>query len=123
MMNIFNNSKTSLMDINGATYINGVKIDGAQSITIDGGKVYVDGKLQENLSTPSIEIKVEGSVGSINATSGDITVNGDANSINTTCGDVRCHEVKGSVHTMSGDVTCGDIAGSVNTMSGDVYRK
>ena len=66
------------MDINGATYINGVKIEGAQSITIDGGKIYVNGKLQENLSTPSIEIKVEGSVGSINATSGDVTVNGDA---------------------------------------------
>lgn len=123
MMNIFNNSKTSLMDINGATYINGVKIEGAQSITIDGGKVYVNGKLQENISTPSIEIKVEGSVGSINNTSGDVTVNGDANSINTTSGDVRCHEVKGNVHTMSGDVTCGDIVGSVNTMSGDVYRK
>ena len=122
-MKIFNNLKLSLKDINGATYINGVKIEGAQSIIIDNGKVYVNGNLQEELSTPSIEIKVEGSVGSINTTSGDVTINGDAVSINTASGDVRCHEVKGSVHTMSGDVTCGDIAGSVNTMSGDVYRK
>lgn len=122
-MNIFNNLKSSLKDINGATYINGVKIEGAQSVIIDNGKVYVNGNLQEDLSTPSIEIKVEGSVGSINTTSSDITINGDAVSINTASGDVRCHEVKGSVHTMSGDVTCGDIAGSVNTMSGDVYRK
>lgn len=122
-MNIFNNLKSSLKDINGATYINGVKIEGAQSIIIDGGKVYVNGNLQEDISTPSIDIKIEGNVGSINTTSGDVTINGDANSINTASGDVRCHEVKGSVHTMSGDVTCGDIAGSVNTMSGNVYRK
>lgn len=97
--------------------------EGAQSIIIDNGKVYVNGNLQEDFSTPSIEIKVEGNVGSINTTSGDVTINGDANSINTASGDVDCHEVKGSVHTMSGDVTCGDIAGSVNTMSGNVYRK
>lgn len=106
-MNIFNDFKSALKDINGATYINGIKIKEAQSITIDNGKVYVNGNLQEDLSSHSIEIKVEGSVGSINTTSGD----------------VRCHEVKGCVHTMSGDVTCGDIAGSVNTMSGDIYRK
>ena len=122
-MKIFNNLKSSLKDINGSTCINGVKIEGAQSITIDNGKVYVNGNLQEDLSTPSIEIKVEGSVGSINTTSGNVSVNGEANSINTASGDVHCHEVKGSVHTMNGDVTCGDIAGSVNTMNGDVYRK
>lgn len=115
-MNIFNNLKSVLKGIDGVTYINGIKIEGAQSITIDNGKVYVNGNLQEDLSTPSIEIKVEGSVGSINTTSGDVTINGDANSINTESGDVRCH-------TMSGDVTCGDIAGSVNTMSGDIYKK
>lgn len=122
-MKIFNNLKSSLKDINGATYINGVKIDGAQSIIIENGKVYVNGNLQGDLSTLSIEIKVEGNVGSINTTSGDVTINGDANSINTASGDVDCHEVKGSVHTMSGDVTCGDIAGSVSTISGDVYQK
>ena len=122
-MKIFNNLKSSLKDINGATYINGVKIEGAQSIIIDNGKVYVNGNLQEDLSTPSIAIKVEGSVGSINTTSGNVSVIGNSATINTTSGNVDCHEVKGSVLTMSGDVTCGDIAGSVNTMSGDVYRK
>ena len=122
-MNIFNNLKSSLKDIKGATYINGVKIEGAQSIIIDNGKVYVNGNLQEDLSTPSIEIKVEGCVGSINTTSGNVSVIGNSATINTTSGNVDCHEVKGSVLTMSGDVTCGDIAGSVNTMSGDVYRK
>lgn len=122
-MKIFKNLKSSLKDINGATYINGVKIEGAQSVIIDNGKVYVNGNLQEDLCTPSIEIKVEGSVGSITTTSGNVSVNGDARYINTSSGDVDCHEVKGSVFTMSGDVTCGDIAGSVSTMSGDVYQK
>lgn len=122
-MKIFNNFKSSLIGINGVTYINGVKIEGAQSITIDNGKVYVDGNLQEDIIAPSIEINVEGSVDSINTASGDVTVNGDVNSINTASGDVRCNEVKGSVHTASGDVTCGDVAGSVSTMSGDVYQK
>lgn len=121
-MDIINNLKTALKDINGATYINGVKIGGAQSITIDNGKVYVNGKLQEDLSTPSIEIKVEGSVNSINTTSGNVTINGDVNSVNTASGGVSCHEIKGSIQTISGDITCGDVAGSVNTMSGDVYK-
>ena len=122
-MNIFNNLKSSLKDINGATYINGVKIEGAQSVIIDNGKVYVNGNLQEDLSTPSIEIKVEGSVGSINSTSGDVSVNGYVDSVSTASGDVHCKDIKGNVHTMSGNVTCGDISGSVSTMSGNVYRK
>lgn len=122
-MEIVNNFKSSLKDINGTTYINGVRIEGAQSITIDGGKVYVNGNLQEDLSTPSIEIKVEGSVNSITTTSGDVSVNGDAKFINTSSGNVNCGEVKGSVLTMSGDVTCGDIAGGISTMSGNIYRE
>lgn len=122
-MEIFNKSKASIVKIDGVTYINEVKIDGVKSITIENGKVCIDGKLQENLSSPSIEIKVEGSVGSINTTSGNITVNGDVNSINATSGDVDCSSVKGSVHTISGDVVIkGNVTGSVSTMSGDVYR-
>lgn len=122
-MEIINNFKTSLKDINGITYINGVKIEGAQSITIDNGKVYVNGNLQESLSIPSIEIRVEGSVDSITTTSGDISVNGDTKYIKTTSGNVNCCEVKGSVSTISGDVNCSNIAGSVSTMSGNIYRK
>ena len=76
-MKIFNNLKSSLIGINGVTYINGVKIEGAKSITIDNGKVYVDGNLQEDIISTSIEIKVEGSVDSINTASGDITINGE----------------------------------------------
>lgn len=121
-MGIINTFKTTLDNINGATWINNVKIEGAQSISINNGKVYVDGKLREDLSEPSIEIKIEGTVTSVHTSSGNVSVMGDVNAISTSSGDVNCQDVKGGVQTMSGDVTCNTIAGNVNTMSGDVYH-
>lgn len=98
-MGIINTFKTTLDNINGATWINNVKIEGAQCISINNGKIYVNGKLREDLESPSIEIKIEG---------------------NTASGDVSCENVKGSVLTMSGDVTCGSVDGNINTMSGNI---
>lgn len=40
-MRIINTVKTIL---NGATWINNVKIEGAQTISINNGKIYVNGK-------------------------------------------------------------------------------
>ena len=121
-MGIINTVKTTLNDINGATWINNVKIEGAQTININNGKIYVNGKLREDLKSPSIDVKIEGSVDSITTTSGDVSVNGDVKYIKTSSGNVNCHEVEGSVLTMSGDVTCGDITGGVSTMSGNIYH-
>ena len=121
-MEIINTVKTILNDINGATWINNVKIEGAQSISINNGKVYVDGKLREDLSEPSIEIKVEGTVTSIHTGSGNVSVTGDVTAISTASGDVNCKDIKGGVQTMSGDITCNTIAGDANTMSGDIYH-
>lgn len=121
-MGIINTVKTTLNDINGATWINNVKIEGAQSISINNGKVYVDGKLREDLSEPSIEIKVEGTVTSIHTGSGSVSVTGDVTAISTASGDVNCKDIKGGVQTMSGDITCNTIAGDANTMSGDIYH-
>lgn len=121
-MEIINTVKTTLNDINGATWINNVKIEGAQSISINNGKVYVDGKLREDLSEPSIEIKVEGTVTSIHTGSGNVSVTGDVTAISTASGDVNCKDIKGGVQTMSGDITCNTIAGDANTMSGDIYH-
>ena len=121
-MGIVNTIETTLNGINGATWINNVKIDGAQSISINNGKVYVDGKLREDLSEPSIEIKVEGTVTSIHTGSGNVSVTGDVTAISTASGDVNCKDIKGGVQTMSGDVTCNTITGNVSTMSGDVYH-
>ena len=122
IMGIINTFKTALDNINGATWINNVKIEGAQSISINNGKVYVDGKLREDLSEPSIEIKIEGTVNSVRTGSGNVSVIGDVTAISTSSGDVNCKDVKGGVQTMSGDVTCNTITGNVSTMSGDVYH-
>lgn len=121
-MGIINTFKTTLDNINGATWINNVKIEGAQTISINNSKVYVNGKLREDLKGPSIEIKVEGNVASVRTDNGDVSIIGDVSTINTASGDVSCKDVKGSVLTMSGDVTCGNVSGNVSTMSGDIYH-
>lgn len=120
-MGIINTFKTTLNNINGATWINNVKIEGAQSISINNGKIYVDGKLREDLSEPSIEIKIEGTVNSVHTGSGNISVTGDVTAISTSSGDINCKDVKGGIQTMSGDITCNTITGNVSTMSGDIY--
>lgn len=120
-MEIINTIKTTLNGINGAAWINNVKIEGAQTISINNGKIYVNGNLREDLKNPSIEIKVEGTVNSIHTGSGNISVTGGVTAISTSSGDVNCKDVKGGIQTMSGDITCNTIAGNVSTMSGDIY--
>lgn len=116
-MGIINTIKTTLNGINGATWINNVKIEGAQTISINNGKIYVNGNLREYLKSPSIEVKIEGNV---RTDSGDVSITGDVSTVNTTSGDVSCKDVKGGVLTMSGDVTCGNIGGNVSTMSDNI---
>lgn len=115
-MGIINTIKTTLNGINGATWINNVKIEGAQTISINNDKIYVNGNLREDLKSPSIEVKIEGNVASVRTDSGDVST------VNTTSGDVSCKDVKGGVLTMSGDVTCGNVGGNVSTMSGNIYH-
>lgn len=115
-MGIINTIKTTLNGINGATWINDVKIEGAQTISINNSKIYVNGNLREGLESPSIEVKIEGNVASVRTDSGDVST------VNTTSGDVSCKDVKGGVLTMSGDVTCGNVGGNVSTMSGNIYH-
>lgn len=119
-MGIINTFKTTLDNINGATWINNVKIEGAQTISINNGKIYINGNLREDLESPSIEIKIEGNVASVCTDSGDVSIIGDVSTINTASGDVSCENVKGSVLTMSGDVTCGSVDGNVSTISGNI---
>lgn len=121
-MEIINTIETTLNDINGTTWINNVKIEGAQTISINNGKIYVNGKLREDLKSPSIEVKIEDNVASVHTGSGNVSVTGDVTTINTASGDVTCKDVKGGVLTMSGDVTCGNIGGNVSTMSGNIYH-
>lgn len=121
-MEIINTIETTLNDINGTTWINNVKIEGAQTISINNGKIYVNGKLREDLKSPSIEVKIKGNVASVHTGSGNVSVTGDVTTINTASGDVTCKDVKGGVLTMSGDVTCGNVGGNVSTMSGNIYH-
>lgn len=121
-MGIINTIKTTLNGINGATWINNVKIEGAQTISINNGKIYVNGNLREGLESPSIEVKIEGNVASVRTDSGDVSITGDVSTVNTTSGDVSCKDVKGGVLTMSGDVTCGNVGGNVSTISGNIYH-
>lgn len=121
-MEIINTIKATLNDINGTTWINNVKIEGAQIISINNGKIYVNGKLREDLKSPSIEVKIEGNVANVRTGSGDVSIIGDVSTINTASGDVACKDVKGSVLTMSGNVTCGNVNGNVSTMSGNIYH-
>ena len=121
-MEIINTIETALNDINGATWINNVKIEGARIININNGKIYVNGKLREDLKSPSIEVKIEGNVASVRTGIGDVSIIGDVSTINTASGDVTCKNVKGSVLTMSGNVTCGNVDGNVSTMSGNIYH-
>lgn len=121
-MEIINTIETTLNDINGTTWINNVKIEGAQTISINNGKIYVNGNLREDLKSPSIEVKIEGNVASVRTDSGDVSITGDVSTVNTTSGDVSCKDVKGGVLTMSGDVTCGNVGGNVSTMSGNIYH-
>lgn len=120
-MEIINTVETTLNDINGATWINNVKIEGVQTISINNGKIYVNGNLREDLESPSIEVKIEGNVASVHTGSGNVSVTGDVTTINTASGDITCKDIKSGVSTMSGDVTCNNITGNVSTMSGDIY--
>ena len=121
-MGIINTIETTLNNINGTTWINNVKIEGAQTISINNGKIYVNGNLREDLKSPSIEVKIEGTVTSVHTGSGNVSITGDVTTVNTASGDVSCKDVKGEVSTMSGDVTCGNIDGNVSTMSGNIYH-
>lgn len=88
-MGIINTIKTTL---NGATWINNVKIEGAQTISINNGKIYVNGNLREGLESPSIEVKIEGNVASVRTDSGDVSITGET--VNTTSGDVKTLKVE-----------------------------
>ena len=111
-----------------------------RSITINGGKVIVDGvditpdskeieiSVQGNIDSLSVdyckEIRIEGDVNTLNNGSGDVTCNSVTNGVRTGSGDVECEVINGNVSTGSGDVKCDTISGSVKTGSGDIkYKK
>lgn len=109
---VMNNIKSGSCTVNGKTYQ-------GNSISIIDGKVIVDGKVQDEINVPKIEVTVNGDVGEIHNSSGDVTAQ-NVGEVTTTSGNVKCKEVSGSVKTTSGDVECGNVSKSVSTTSGDV---
>ena len=91
------------------------------SIIVNNGKIFVDGKRVDTDDQPRIEIKVEGNVEFVQVDYCEkIGVNGNVHSINTSSGNVECEDVLNSVRTQSGDITCNDVSGDVNSQSGDI---
>ena len=88
-MRLFNGGGS--ININGKTY-NGT------NITINNGRVIIDGKVQEEGLSGTVEVKVTGNIGSLKC-DGSATVYGD---------------VLGDVHAQNSVEVEGDILGDVN---------
>lgn len=108
--------------------INGkaIKVDG-NNISVIGNKVYVDGKLIEDLDgikSNNITIKVYGNVGHIDAP-GDVSVEGNVDKVITGSGDIKVNgNVTGECKSSSGDITVsGNVDGPCTTSSGDITAK
>jgi hypothetical protein len=105
--------------------INGISITAGRSITVNGNRVFIDGK-DVTPDAKDIRIEVSGNIERLEADAcNSIGVTGDVGNIATQSGDVNVGGgIRGSVQTMSGDVDCGGpIGGSVSTMSGDIRHR
>lgn len=102
--------------------VNGVSIDGGQSISVTDGKIVVDGRAVDLGASKSIIINISGDVADLNVDRCDaISITGAVGRIKSAHGDVRCGDVAGNVKTRSGDVFCGKVAGNVTTDDGDIF--
>ena len=105
--------KSGNVTINGKSYT-------GKTISINNGKVTVDGIEQVEVLEHRITVNVTGDVDALETTSGDVSVIGNVGSLQATSGDIECHDVAGNVQTVSGDVDCGRVTGNVKTVSGDI---
>lgn len=104
--------------------INGLSITGGRNVTINNGRVIVDGKDVTGDDAKNITIEIQGDVAELSVdVCSTISVTGSVGKIKTQSGGVRCGDVTGGVQTMSGSVVCGAIGGDVSTMSGDVVSR
>lgn len=103
--------------INGKSYV-------GQSISINNGKIVIDGKIHVNEESKTINIYIEGNVDTLKVDSCEkVMVNGFVNSLSTMSGDVECGNVNQSVSTQSGDIECENVGGDISTQSGDIKAK
>lgn len=99
-------------NIRGASVsVNGEDFTG-HHITINNGKVIVDGVEKNSNLDGQINVTINGSVEGVEIENGSVTVSGDAHYVKTMSGDVHCSNVLGNVNTMSGDVICETVGGN-----------
>lgn len=113
---LFGISSGGSVTVNGNTYR-------GSNVSIINGVVTVDGVVQGDPLNGPITITVQGSVGSIETSSGDVNVTGDSQNITAVSGDVRVGGNSGYIETVSGDVSVkGSVNGKISTVSGDVTK-
>lgn len=105
--------------INGKTYTgNNVIVNNGVngSIILDGNNIVVG-------DATEINIQVTGNINSLNVTScHTCIVNGSVGTVESTSGDVQVGDVSGNVTTVSGDVHAHRIEGDVSSVSGDIRQ-
>lgn len=113
----------NVVNINGKIYI---ASDGV-NISVINGKVYFNGKLQENLNDwkeKNIEIIVEGDCKEVKADAGNITIKGSIEgNVNADTGNIHIEgDVQGNVTTDTGNISAAHIAGNASTDCGNIGR-
>lgn len=116
IFNVFARKPKATVHINGQDYV-------GNNISINAGRVMVDGVVQDGTLSGPIHIAIVGDVDELRTGSGDVQVTGSAGSIETGSGNVRCAEVLGNVTTGSGNVKATLIHGKVKSMSGNVTHR
>lgn len=91
--------------------INGVTYSG-NNISINNGKMTIDGVDASNIPDNVMTIKVEGILNSLTCDK-SVNVNGTIQGNIEAKGSVNCDDVKGNVNA-GGSVNCDDIGGNVN---------
>jgi len=110
---------TSRITINGKTIV----MRGGSNISIVNGKVIVDGKALEVDTSEyrTVNVSIEGDVGSLQIDCGDIDITGNVTGdVSTGQGDISCGNVGRNVKTAMGSITCGSVGGDATTAMGRV---
>jgi hypothetical protein len=103
----------STITINGKTFF-------GNNVTINNGKVYIDGKNQTP-DAKEINIEVIGNVDNLTVDAANlVNIVGNAHTVQTISGDVKCNDVSKSVKTTSGSIDANTIHGDADSMSGSI---
>jgi len=104
-------------------FVNGVNLCGV-NISIQHGRVIVDGKKVDTGDAKTINIEVHGNIDTLSADACDqVKVAGSVGKVKVSAGDVTCGDVLGDVSSQAGDIHCGDVQGKVSTVAGDIRRR